>query len=258
MLTLAACDSYHFYRGRFYDETKRWTKAVEALDAFTERRPLDPRACEAHLRAGRIYSSVFDRQLEARRHYEAAVRGFPELKGCVERAMAGLISCPDYFPLDAGRFWVYGDSASGGRNMRLDWELRASTDGVKTAILASLYAGNKRLSVKETVFAKRDWAVREIEGPQAFPFLKYPYASGTSWSVRRGGRSVDYLIESDKAEVATKAGTFRGCLKVRETSSQFRGSWKYDYYCPGVGRVKTTVGAPGVESPNTELVKFSR
>lgn len=258
LLSLSACDSYRFYSGRFYDETGRWAKAVEALDRFTEKSSKDPRACEAHLRAGRIYSSVFNRPLEARRHYEAAVRDFPGSKACAEKAKAGLMSCPDYFPLEPGRFWIYGDSASGGRNMRLDWEMRVSTDGARTSILASLYAGNKRLSVKETSYAKRDWAVREIAGPRSFPILKYPYLPGTAWSVRRAGRTIDYSIESDQAEVVTKAGTFRGCLKVRQTNSEFRKSWQYDYYCPGVGRAKTTVGAPGVESPNTELVKFSR
>lgn len=256
-LALAGCDSYHFYRGRFYDETKRWAKATEALEAFIRRSPGDPRACEAHLRAGRIYSSVFDRNLEARRHYEAAARGFPQLTGCAQKARIGLMSSPDYFPLEAGRFWTYGDSASGGRNMRLDWELRSSTDGFKTFVLASLYAGNKRLSVKETVYVKRDWAVWE-EGAQGFPVLKYPYSPGTAWSVRRGGYRVDYVIESDRAEAATRAGVFRDCLKVRETDARFPGSWKYDYYCPGVGRAKTTVGSRGAENPNTELIKFSR
>lgn len=259
LVSFAACDSYHFYRGRFFDETKRWGRAVAELDAFTESRPQDPRACEAHVRAGRIYATVFERCLEARRHFEAAARGFPELKGCVDKAKAGLLNCPDYFPLEPGRLWVYGDSASGGRNMRLDWELRTSTDGAKTVILASLFAGNKRLSVKETGYAKRDWAVQEIaSGMKAVPILKYPFMPGSSWTVKEEGQSTDYTIESDQSVVTTVAGTFSGCLKVRETNSAYRASWKYDYYCPGVGRVKTSVGAPGVENPNTELVKFSR
>lgn len=258
LASLAACDSYHFYSGRFFDETKRWSRAVKELETFAENHPKDPRSCEARLRAARIYATVFDRCLEARRHYEAAARGFPELISCVEKAKEGLLSCPDYFPLDPGRFWVYGDSASGGRLMRLDWELRSSSDGAKTSILASLFSGNKRLNVKETVFAKRDWAVREVEGAKSFPILKYPFTPGSSWTVERGGSGTLYAIETDQAEVQTKAGVFHGCLKVRETAASFRSSWKYDYYCPGVGRVKTTVGAPGVENPNTELVRFSR
>ena len=30
-------------------------------------------------------------------------------------------------------------------------------------------------------------------------------------------------------------------------------AWKYDYYAPGIGRVRTTIGGRGFENPNTEL-----
>ena len=54
----------------------------------------------------------------------------------------------------------------------------------------------------------------------------------------------------------TLGGVFSGCIKVRETDPRFPRSWKFDYFAPGVGRVKTTVGAPGVENPNTELLRY--
>jgi hypothetical protein len=32
--------------------------------------------------------------------------------------------------------------------------------------------------------------------------------------------------------------------------------WRFDYYAPGVGRVKTTLGGPGYENPNAELSRY--
>jgi hypothetical protein len=58
--------------------------------------------------------------------------------------------------------------------------------------------------------------------------------------------------------VTVKAGTFHGCVKVREREAANRNSWKYDYYCPGVGKVKTSVAGPGYENSNTELLRFGK
>ena len=59
------------------------------------------------------------------------------------------------------------------------------------------------------------------------------------------------------ADTRTRAaGVFSGCLKVRERNSAFKTSWRYDYYCPGVGRVKITIGGPDFENPNTELLRY--
>lgn len=253
MAGLSACDSFRYYGGRFYHETKRWGWAQRRLELFVEKAPDDPRACDAHLRLGRLYADVYDRPVEARRHFEAAARGFPKDTACVEAAKAGILSAPDYFPLAAGRVWVYGDSASGGRAMRLEVEARP-----EGKLVSSLFAGQKRLSSEEKAYAKRDWEVVEVGAAKPAPVLRYPYARGTRWSASRGKDRVSYLIESDGMEVKTKAGLFKGCVKVRESNAAFRGSWKYDYYCPGVGKVKTTVGGPGIESPNTELLSFQR
>lgn len=253
MAALCGCDAYRWHSGRFFHETKRWGAAVAALEAFVESRPQDPRTCEARLRLGAIYAGVFERTLEARRHYEAAARSFPGDASCVEKAKAGLLSAPDYFPLEPGRTWVFGDSASGGRAMRLEWQVQVSSDGARASVVSALYAGDKRVSSGRTAYAKRDWAVLDVSGKKPATVLRYPFTAGTSWSAP--GRS--YRVEAEGLEVAVRAGRFSGCIKVRETLAGASGAWKYDYYCPGVGRVKTTVGAPGIETPNTELLRYT-
>src|SRR5207253_299504 len=135
-----------------------------AFEAFEASRPDDPRSAEALVRAGDIYSHQFKRCLEARRHYEAALRRFPALEPWAEKAKAGLMDCPDYFPLDSNRVWVYGDSASRGRNMRLEWELRVSSAGAGGKIASALYAGTKKINAKTEAYEKKDWTVWQLSG----------------------------------------------------------------------------------------------
>lgn len=255
-LAIVARDAYDYHGGRFFDETGRYGRAVPALERSLRRRPADPRACRTHLRLGRIYARRFERCLEARRHFESAAREFPDDKVCALEARTEIINCPDFFPLERGRAWVYGDTASGGRNMRLEVEGLVSKEG-QPLLQNSLFAGNKRISVFRKQYVKKDWAVWELDAGRETAVLRYPFRAGNSWSVARGQKeTLSYSIEADDVEVKTKAGTFFGCIKVRELDSRVRRAWKYDYYAPGVGRVKTTVGAPGVESPNTELITY--
>jgi hypothetical protein len=251
---MALRDAFGFYGGRFFDETGRYGRAAAVLERFLERESEGPRACQARLRLGRIYNRRFGRYPEAKRHLEAAARG--ENGGpCALEAKAELLNCPDYFPLDDGRTWVYGDTASGGRNMRLEVVVRRGSGG-KTSQTSSLFAGKKRISVNSRDYAKKDWAVWELSGGKENMFLRYPFQAGTSWKSGPGRGAMAYRIEAEGLEVRTKAGVFSGCIKVRESDPRFPQSWKFDYFAPDVGRVKTTVGARGVENPNTELISF--
>ncbi|MBI3288478.1 MAG: hypothetical protein HYZ74_03050, partial [Elusimicrobia bacterium] len=123
----SGCDTYHYLAGTIHEDAKRPARAIRHYEAFLASRPKDPRACEVRLRAADIYRRFFGRCPEARRHYETAARDFPRLRACADRAKSGLLACPDFFPTDPGRIWVYVDSASGGRAMRLEWEARASS-----------------------------------------------------------------------------------------------------------------------------------
>ncbi|PIR19615.1 MAG: hypothetical protein COV48_01000, partial [Elusimicrobia bacterium CG11_big_fil_rev_8_21_14_0_20_64_6] len=144
---LSGCDTYHYLLGTFHEDGRRPVLAVNQYEKFLASRPHDPRACEVRLRTAELYRRFFGRCGEARAHYEAAVRDFPSDSSCLERAKTGLLRCPDYFPTDEGRTWVYVDSASGGKAMRLEWEARASSGGV-TSIQSALYAGARRIQAK--------------------------------------------------------------------------------------------------------------
>ena len=251
---LSGCDTYHYLAGTINEDARRPALALRQYEAFLSRRPLDPRACEVRLRAAEVYRRYFGRCQEARRHYEAAARDFPGMPACAERAKAGLLVCPDYFPIEPGRTWVYVDSASGGKAMRLEWEALASSGAISTA----LFAGNRRIQEKIDRYEKADWAVWRRDGKEREPILRYPYHEGMNWTLKRGKASIEYLVAGGSVAVRAAAGEFSGCLKIREADSRFKTSWKYDYYCPGVGRVKTTVGGPGFEKPNTELLRVGK
>lgn len=261
LLALAAtgCDTYHYLLGTWQEDTRKPVQALKHYEAFLKDRPRDPRSCEVRLRAAEIYRG-FGRCGEARVHLEAAARDFPGMKECVSRAKLGLLSCPDYFPLDLGRTWVYVDSASKGRAMRLDWEVRRATASSSGSVLTVLYAGNRRIREAPETYAKRDWALWRTDLTPPEPFLRFPFSQDQKWSAKRGKEKtrVDWLVISATATLKTFAGTFSDCLKVRENDRRYPRTWRYDYYCPGVGRVKTTVGGPGFENPNTELLRFDK
>jgi hypothetical protein len=160
------------------------------------------------------------------------------------------MTCPDYFPVAEGRSWTYGDSASAGRAMRLEWTGRAAS------VATVLYAGQRKLSEGQARFEVSDWTLWQTDADGRFALLRYPYAEGRRWQAARGGRRLTYEIESADATARTAAGVFHGCLKVRETTEGVADAWRYDYYCPFVGRALTTVGGPGFENPNTELIGY--
>jgi hypothetical protein len=249
---LSGCDTYHYVAGTIHEDARRPARAIGHYESFLAHRPKDPRACEVRLRTADIYRHFFGRCQEARRHYETAARDFPWMRACADRAKAGLLVCPDFFPTDPGRTWIYVDSASGGKAMRLEWSTGASSTSIQTA----LYAGNKRIQQSVDHYQKMDWAIWRVDGDGREAILRYPYTETLSWPAKRGKTAIEYLVVGDSVAVRSKAGAFSGCLKVRETDLRFKKSWKYDYYCPGVGRVKTTVGGPGFENPNTELLRY--
>ena len=254
---LAGCDTYHFVAGTWQEDARKPAAALKHYEKFLSDRRLDPRSCEIRLRAAEIYRG-FGRCGEARMHWEAAVRDFPRSGACAERAKASLLSCPDYFPLDRGRTWVYVDSESRGAAMRLEWEVRRSSGSESGLIQTVIFAGNRRNREGLESYEKRDWAVWRTDAKPPEPFLRYPFGSDQSWSGKRGRASVDWLVVSTTATAKVAAGEFKDCLKVRELDRRYPKTWRYDYYCPDVGRVKTTIGGRGYENPNTELLRYGK
>lgn len=255
LLPLSGCDTYHYLAGTLHEDARRPARALPHYEAFIKRRPKDPRACEMRLRAAELYRLTFGRCAEARVHYEAAARDFPAMGACAERAKNGLLACPDYFPLDAGRTWVFVDSETKGRAMRQEWTVRESS-GTSADIQTALYAGDKRVRVYNDGYEKRDWAVWRREGARAEPLLRYPYSLGQAWTVSREKHKLDYEVAAVGLTVKTVAGEFTDVIKVRETDRRFPKTWRFDYYAPGVGRIKTSLGGPGYENSNAELSRY--
>lgn len=258
LFTVSGCDFYRFHSGRFYASTRRYLPAIRAFETFAASRPGDPRAAEALVRSGEIYATRFKRCRESRRDFEAALRRFPAAEPWASRAKAGLMGCPDYFPIDLNHRWVYGDTESQGSNMRLQWQMNTSSGSAHAEITTALYAGAKKIRDGLEVYEKRDWTIWQSDGQMSLPILKYPFRRGMTWSAQKPEGKMVYSIESDAESVAVVAGEFKDCLKVKEQDSRFPDTWTYQYYAPDVGRVKTTIAGEGFENPNTELIKFDK
>lgn len=252
-LLLSGCGADWDYRqAAFLEGSRRFPSAGTAWERFAAKHPGDPRAPEALVRAGRIYCGVFQRYDDARSLYERAARGYQDREPWASSARAALLDCPDYFPLKSGARPVFVDSMTGGKNMRLVLEVKASTDGARGTIAGGLYAGRERVMEQSRAYAKEDWAVWEMDGKNRVPILRYPYAQGMTWAATRDGRTIELRVESARETVKLRSRTYADCVKVRESAPGAK-AWTYAYYAPGVGRIKTSIGVPGAENPNTEL-----
>ncbi len=255
LMSFSGCSSYDYHIGKFEDGIGNKIAAFNLYNQFLNIAPNSSRAVEVKFRLGNIESQVFHRCDQAVSDYESVTRNLSPQNPWFQKAVLGILNCPDYFPLESGRTWVYGDSLSRGKNMKDEWKaLRGKED--KNAILSSLYAGKNLVRQGKLLFQKKDWAVFRIEGASAVPILKYPFHAGQRWEFSGGKNGKYFEIVSTSSVVKTAAGVFSGCLKVKEAYGKFPRSWKYTYYAPFVGEIKTTIAGPGFESPNTELIRY--
>ncbi|MBI4055352.1 MAG: tetratricopeptide repeat protein [Elusimicrobia bacterium] len=237
-----------------------YPQALRAFESFAAKYPDDPRACEAFYQAGLLYRESLGRFQEARRLLEEAARR-PKDAGCVSKAKRELVRTPDYFPWRGNRIWFFGDSQTGGKNMRtkLYFEVSGSTSSDRAVLVQEIFAGKTHFQTLRRAYELAEWELREYASPQDSVYaviLRYPFVPGQSWRTRRSGQGVRFSIEESAAAVQVRAGRYEGCLKVREEIEGAGGSWKYDYYAPGVGKVLTTVAGPSYENRNAELIEF--
>jgi hypothetical protein len=252
------CTAGMDFRSGLRSEKKgRFALAAAAYERFLERRPDGARSPEAAYRAGRIYAEEFGRCEQAVPLFEQAARraGAPGSAPWAELGRLALLSCPEFFPIRQGASWVYVDSLSGGKNMRLEVSVRDSSACVRAELVGAYYAGKQRFKGYRRSSEREGWYIWESDQGGRQPILRYPFHRGQRWEARRRDGPISFEIVDDSAAVHVKAGSFKGCLKVKSQVAGFP-SWVYDYYCPGVGRVKTTVGVPGVENANTELASY--
>lgn len=253
-LGLAVWPSVSYWRAGRAERKGQDHQAAAMFEKFAQRRPADPRAPEALFRAAQLYAKGGHCE-QAAPLYERLARERTE-EPWPERARHGLLTCPDYFPLTDAAL-VYVDSQTGGEAMRLDLKSKVSEDGTRAKLKGAYFAGTRRVQDFNRTYEKADWSIWEKQGKSRVRIIRYPYKPGITWSDRRDGFPVDFTVMATDAKVKVKAGTFSNCLKIKE---QTGGSpaWKFDYYAPGVGRVKTTIGGSGFESPNTELKSFAK
>lgn len=242
-----------YWRAERAERKGRTEQAAAMFQAFAEKGSGRPRFADALFRSAELWKKAGDCG-RAAPLYERLAREIRE-GPWLERAKHGLLSCPDYFPLTAGSL-VYVDSQTGGQAMRLDLKTAASEDGRTGKIKGAYFAGKRRVQEFNRSYEKSDWSIWERQGKEKVRIIRYPYKPGVSWTDRRDGIPVEFTVVANDAKVKVKAGTFTNCLKIKERTAN-SPAWKFDYYAPGVGRVKTTIGGPGFESPNTELKSIS-
>ncbi len=239
--------------GRTQETEKQIAAAIETYEKFLKKWPGHAGAGEATFRVGRLYDRERSDCAKAVPLYEHSARlGGP----WGERALAALLSCPDFFPLPPRAKWTFVDTLSGGENMRLEVRIVRSSGGIRGLMKGSFFAGETRFRDDKREVVKEDWGIWEEKDGGRKPILRFPFQKGHSWTASENGSSVRYDVVADGLTVEVKAGKFTGCLKVKSRTAGFP-SWVFDYYCPGVGRIKTSVGAPGVENPNTELASYT-
>jgi hypothetical protein len=228
-----------------------------------------------------------------RRFARAATAALACVALAIPACHRGKPGAADYFPLDAGMAWTFRFRASTGASGEL-----VTTNLAPRKILGVMAVGQRNTggtkSFTEYYAADQD-GIRYVarETPDGLEphmddhsyVVKYPIQVGTSW--REVDRTLDgtvffakTMIESVSDKVTVPAGTFSGCVRVRETgtASPVKGVASFyrvarreiaveDYYwmAPGVGVIKGThresVGE-GVMARSIrielELVRFKR
>lgn len=162
-------------------------------------------------------------------------------------ARAAGVAPADYYPLAVGNEWVYRDESPA-----LPPERRGTTRTVR--ILERTADGYFRDSERGELRADRDCL-----HDRARRLLCGPIAPGNAWSSVVSVSSTErYEIAAVDEAVATPAGTFARCVKVR---SHNRASAAVDHvleitYAPGVGpvRLETFVVVDGKVAPQVRAV----
>jgi len=252
---LAGCGmDADFKQARHLDESGEKMRALKTYERFLQRHPDDPRVEEASYRLGLIYSHALNRCPEAVKYFERAAR-FEGRRAADSRFE--LMNCPDYFPIRQDAKWNFVDSETGGNIMRLQIQVARSSGSASGEVMGWYFAGETRDRKYWRGYSKSEWTVWEQveKGGRKAPILKYPFQKGRSWSVKRGENTDEYKVVGTGQTVKVRAGTFHDCVKVKVHTQGFP-SWINQYFCPGVGRVKTTIGVSGAENPIEELAEY--
>lgn len=139
---------------------------------------------------------------------------------------------PDYFPLVKGAVREYAtENASGQGTLKIEVLFVARNNGATTAnCRRTVRLNGKPPKISEFVVVNDGKEIRSDTGTE----FKLPMKVGAQW-IRSPRR---YWIEALDAQVETKAGTFKDCLRVAYLIAEGDGGSGERHYAPGVGLVK--------------------
>lgn len=230
-------------------------RAAETYEAFAEKHPEDLKAPQAFFNAAKIYSLTYHLCHKSKPLYERLIRDYPDYP-FLSQAKKNIFMCPDYYPLGKSDKWVYGDSQTGGENMRQNVKLISYNDAAFMTE-TSFYAGAKFVQKNLNVYNFSDNEVIRREKDFSTIILKYPVVKNKKWEAKRKNQKINYEIVATGLEVGVKAGVFKNCVKVKERAEN-SASWLYTYYAPWVGKILTVVAGKGFENRVEELINYEK
>ena len=202
--------------------------------------------------------------------------------GLIIGAISLKASAADYFPLKAGNCWVYYPSY--GNGYRID-----SIVGTEMVDTTLTYIW-KRLEAPPDNYHERRWLVKDgvdLKALQYWDNMQEPPLTesllldppwflgnidnpnvGDSWQIDLTSGAthftVTFWVESITATVTVPAGTFSGCVKVRQkgvvtTGTSMKSDYKRYWLAPGIGPVKYVKYNRnwGIVTKNQKLVAYS-
>jgi hypothetical protein len=162
-----------------------------------------------------------------------------------------------YFPLRVGMFWQYR-APDGGLRTRVAKQERIG--GVLCVLLENVKDG--QVQSTEHLAVRPDGVYRyTLDGARLDPpecVLKLPPRPGTRWQVpvRLGDKAATLTYTLAEEEVTVPAGKFKAVVarsnEIEISGQRFAASY---WFAPGVGVVKQSVKAAGIELVS-ELTKF--
>lgn len=252
LLGAAACGP-RYGDGEQLQKQGRFLKAAEKYRTFALRNPADPSAPRALQEAADLYAVKLGLCAESKPLLERLAREYPSYK-MPEDVFRRIFVCPDYFPVDNGDKWKYGDSQTLGKNATQLVEVTAYSKGV-SIVQSSFYAGDQLVSSVRSAYRFFGTNFLESQGKTHTLILNYPLEKGKAWTTDGAQGRINFRVEDTGLKVKVGAGEFSGCVKIRRRPAGVP-SWIFEYYAPWTGKILTSVAGEGFENRVTELLSY--
>lgn len=245
-----------FNEAKALEKQDRWITAAKKYELFADCHPGNSKSARALFNAANIYAKKYNLCKVSKPILERLLREYPGFPGRAE-AERLIFTCPDYFPLRASDKWIYGDSDTLGENMK---QVAVVTSrGEKSAKMEiKYYAGDEFVQKVEKAYRIRLNRVEEESADLRAAVLRYPVEKNRRWSGIQNGQKISFEISSTREKVKVAAGTYSGCLKIKQEIPNVSSSWINIYYAPWTGKVLTSIAGPGFENRVEELLSYER